>query len=263
MSYEPYLTVACAAALLATPAAAQGEPAAEMTRGQQVQQGLAGVTFGFLEVPGTIVEQSRDHGPLVGLAVGLTQGVGRFVTRELVGVYQIFSAPFGVGATAQDPAFPWQRFDSDQPVEIAADPLEQEAEELGWIRGIEVVEAPGALRAKFPADLLFDSGSAELSPRAEPRLIGLAETLVRHPNTQIEVQGHSDSTGPPDLNARLSKQRAEAVREFLMANGLDGARIRTAGFGAARPVASNASAEGRRANRRVEVELTKSVAARD
>jgi putative exosortase-associated protein (TIGR04073 family) len=240
----------------------QSDVLVESQMGRQVQQGLAGVTLGFLEVPGTIVEKTRENGPIVGLALGLTQGVGRFVTRELVGVYQIISAPFGIENATQDPEFPWQRFGSGGPIEIA-DPLEQEATELGWIRGIQVKRSPGALRATFPADLLFASGSAQIAAGAEPRLLGLAETLLRHPDTQIEVQGHSDSTGTPEFNVELSKRRAAAVREFLMANGLDGNRIQTAGFGAARPIASNGSGQGRQANRRVEVELTKSVAALD
>ncbi len=266
----PWAALAAALMLAVSPAIAATEPESqgdvrETTVSDKVRQGIAGLTLGILEVPGTIVEQSRENGPIIGIAVGLTQGVGRFVTREMVGLYQLLSAPFGaMPAGTQDPAYPWQRFETEGEDQLAAtDPLGAEATELGWIRGIEVERAPGALIATFPADLLFEISSAKIESAAEPRLIGLAETLLRHPDTLIEVQGHSDATGPADFNVELSKKRAEAVREFLLVQGLTAERIQTAGFGASRPVASNSSLEGRRANRRVGVQLTKPVAALD
>ncbi len=92
---------------------------------------------------------------------------------------------------------------------------------------------------------------------AELRLIGLAETLERHPDTQIEVQGHTDSTGPAAFNQELSERRARSVLDFLVEHGVPRGRLAVQGFGISRPIASNDSAEGRRANRRVEVELRK------
>jgi len=117
--------------------------------GQKLQQGLAGIAFGFLEVPGTIVEQAEANGPWVGFALGLTQGVGRFVTRELVGVYQVITAPFPLPAATQQPEFPWGYFERDTVVAEGSS-FEAEQRELGWIRGIEVEQRSGALVVTFP-----------------------------------------------------------------------------------------------------------------
>ena len=216
-------------------------------------RGAAGLTLGVLEIPGNVVEVSREDGVLSGMTVGLAQGLGRFVTRTLVGATQLLSAPFERPAaleTAFEHDYPWQYFGTGESGVLAL-----QEKELGWIRGISVERRRGALFVSFPSDLLFDVGSASLSGASQPRLQGLAETLVRHPETYVIVQGHTDSTGTPALNERLSQARAETVRSFLSARGVEDARIETMGFGAGAPVASNETPDGRRSNRRVEFVL--------
>ena len=228
--------------------------------GEKLQHGFAGIAFGFLEVPGTIVEQTQENGPWVGFAMGLTHGFGRFLTRELVGVYQVITAPFALPSAVQEPEFPWGYFDVAAVLAPDGVPFEAEERELRWIRGIEIERRSGSLVVTFPGDLLFAVGSDRIEPAGETRLIGLAETLLRHPHMQIEVQGHTDSTGKPEWNQKLSELRAESVEEFLLTQGMDARRIRTVGFGSSRPATGEFS-EDLAANRRVEVVLTQPVAA--
>jgi len=101
--------------------------------------------------------------------------------------------------------------------------------------------------------VLFATGQSTLLPIAADRLQQVAEALNDNPKGKIVVEGHTDSTGPLALNEELSRQRAEAVREFLVHHGVASDRIRAAGFGPARPVADNKSPEGRANNRRVEI----------
>lgn len=103
------------------------------------------------------------------------------------------------------------------------------------------------------SDVLFDSGKATLQPGARAKLQELAQVLQRYPKTTVTIVGHTDSRGSAELNDRLSKERARAVADELVANGVDPARIITRGAGDAQPLASNATPEGRQRNRRVDV----------
>jgi outer membrane protein OmpA-like peptidoglycan-associated protein len=101
--------------------------------------------------------------------------------------------------------------------------------------------------------LRFQSGLAIL-PRGElPSLDRIAALLADYPGLTARIEGHTDSAGPEDINLNLSKARADAVRDALIDRGVAEERLVAEGIGEARPVADNASAEGRRANRRVEI----------
>ena len=114
----------------------------------------------------------------------------------------------------------------------------------------------GGLAALLGASRVeFAFGSAQLEPSAGPLLDRVAEVARECPGT-LQVEGHTDSTGDEATNLALSRARAEAVRQALVERGLEPARLTAAGFGAARPVASNAEAAGRARNRRIEVHVT-------
>jgi outer membrane protein OmpA-like peptidoglycan-associated protein len=102
-------------------------------------------------------------------------------------------------------------------------------------------------------DVLFATGSAELTAGATNRLNQLSDVLRQNPSATIEIEGHTDVTGSSQTNLRLSEERARAVQRELLRAGLDPTRIVTRGLGAAQPVASNATIDGRQQNRRVEV----------
>ena len=99
----------------------------------------------------------------------------------------------------------------------------------------------------------FETGKSTLTPESQTILNGVAEALVANEEVKVQVSGHTDNTGSLALNRRLSKARAEAVRQYLVEKGVAADRLTSAGFGPDRPVASNRTAEGRAQNRRVEL----------
>ena len=102
-------------------------------------------------------------------------------------------------------------------------------------------------------DVLFAFNKAELTPQAGPRLDKLASFLKQFPQRKLLVEGYTDAVGSDAYNMELSERRAEAIREALVARGVDTTRVVTKGYGKAYPVADNASVDGRAVNRRVEV----------
>jgi outer membrane protein OmpA-like peptidoglycan-associated protein len=102
-------------------------------------------------------------------------------------------------------------------------------------------------------DVLFDTGQATLKEGAQAKLDQLASVLKNHPERRVMVEGFTDSVGSTESNFMLSRSRAEAVRNALLARGVQADRIDTRGNGEARPVASNSTQAGRQQNRRVEV----------
>ncbi len=104
-------------------------------------------------------------------------------------------------------------------------------------------------------DVAFAAGQSRLRAEASDSLARVAEFVGEDPTKQIRIEGHTDSTGGANANQVLSQKRAEAVRDALEALGVDASRMTAVGVGAERPVASNASAEGRAKNRRVDVIL--------
>jgi OmpA-OmpF porin, OOP family len=99
----------------------------------------------------------------------------------------------------------------------------------------------------------FETGKATLTPESQTILNGVAESLVANEEIKVQVAGHTDNTGGRALNQRLSRSRAESVRQYLIERGVAADRLTAAGFGPDKPVASNRTAEGRQQNRRVEL----------
>ena len=101
----------------------------------------------------------------------------------------------------------------------------------------------------------FETGSARLTPASLTILDEVAETLRKNPDVRVEVAGHTDDRGRRDFNVKLSRQRAEAVRDYLVNKGIAADRLSARGYGPDQPAADNASAEGRAMNRRVELKI--------
>lgn len=101
--------------------------------------------------------------------------------------------------------------------------------------------------------IYFETGSANLEPESLPTLKKILEMMKRNPDIKIEIDGHTDSTGSKDFNMKLSLMRANAVKSWLVMNGISESRITTRGFGDTKPVADNSTPEGRRKNRRTEI----------
>jgi outer membrane protein OmpA-like peptidoglycan-associated protein len=101
------------------------------------------------------------------------------------------------------------------------------------------------------SDVLFDTGKYTLKPTTQISLAKVAGILQAYPGLKVQVEGYTDSTGSDDLNQKLSENRAGAVKDFLISQGVSQSNITSQGFGKSNPVADNGSAAGRAANRRV------------
>ncbi len=111
------------------------------------------------------------------------------------------------------------------------------------------------LTVTFKSDYMFSVNSATLLPGAYDELNRVANVLRQYPETNIQVLGHTDSTGTEEANMRLSQRRAEAVRDALVGMGVNTSRMTLIGYGESRPIASNNTEAGRQLNRRVEIRI--------
>lgn len=103
------------------------------------------------------------------------------------------------------------------------------------------------------SDVLFDTGRATLRPGAREKLAKVAGIVLAYPGLNLEVEGHTDGVGAADYNQDLSERRANAVRTFLIQQGIPTGSIVARGYGKTQPVATNGTAAGRQQNRRVEL----------
>jgi outer membrane protein OmpA-like peptidoglycan-associated protein len=103
------------------------------------------------------------------------------------------------------------------------------------------------------SDVLFDTAKYSLKPGAREKLAKVAGILLAYPGLNIEVDGHTDNVGTDEYNQNLSDQRAEAVRTYLVDQGVQTGSVTARGFGKTQPVGTNDTAEGRQINRRVEL----------
>ncbi len=103
----------------------------------------------------------------------------------------------------------------------------------------------------------FEIGSANLTADAQKTLDEVAEAMKAAPMVKVEIHGHTDNTGSLELNNRLSLQRAESVKKYLVGKGVEESRLGTKGFGPSKPIATNDTPEGRTENRRIEFVIVK------
>ena len=105
-------------------------------------------------------------------------------------------------------------------------------------------------------DILFDSNKATLKEEARVVIAKLCGILIVISELRVRIEGHTDARGSADYNRELSQERADSVREFMISQGVEGARIEAIGFGIDQPIADNDTATGRRKNRRVELVIS-------
>lgn len=120
-----------------------------------------------------------------------------------------------------------------------------------------VVERVGeGIKVEFNEKILFAFSKSDLSDSAKINLDNLATILKNNPNTNIEIQGHTDSRGTEEYNMGLSLRRANAVKDYLISQDIDPARMTVKGYGKTAPAYSNDTPEGMAQNRRVEFLIT-------
>ena len=135
------------------------------------------------------------------------------------------------------------------------DKQERELREKTAGTDVQVVRQGDEILLNIPSGVTFDTNSYAIQPQFQTTLNDVASTLASYNQTFIDVYGHTDSTGNDAINVPLSQNRAQAVARYLGGRGVASARIGTQGFGASQPIASNATAEGRQQNRRVEIKI--------
>src|SRR5215813_881201 len=102
-------------------------------------------------------------------------------------------------------------------------------------------------------DVLFDTGKSNLRPDAREALAKLSGIVLNYPSLRLTIEGYTDSTGSAEFNQSLSEKRADAVRDYLINQGIDDGTLSAMGFGMNNSVADNRTSEGRQKNRRVEI----------
>ena len=117
---------------------------------------------------------------------------------------------------------------------------------------LQTTDTPRGLVVNM-ADVLFQTAKFALSQDAQLKLAKLSGIIQAHPGLNLAIEGHTDTTGSADFNMKLSQQRGDAVREFLISQGLSPDIITAKGMGQDNPVADNSTAAGRKMNRRVEI----------
>ncbi|OIQ45471.1 MAG: hypothetical protein BM565_12880 [Gammaproteobacteria bacterium MedPE] len=121
--------------------------------------------------------------------------------------------------------------------------------------GVQVQREGDKIRLIMPGNITFKTGKYDISPNFYNTLDGVARVLAKFEDTRLMVAGHADSTGSASRNQTLSANRAQAVAGYLQQRGINAARLMSRGYGSQSPIASNETAQGRQANRRVELDI--------
>ena len=164
--------------------------------------------------------------------------------------------------------------DFDEAIKYHSDPLKKDTDNGSVDDGTEVARGTNPLdpsddvpkKPTFSVEVgqkivlegvVFKSGKADISPQSEAILEKAFNTMKAFPEIQVEIQGHTDDKGKRDKNLKLSQDRADAVKAFMVRKGIEPDRIITKGYGPDRPLVLNTTSEGRQTNRRIEFVRTK------
>ncbi|MFH1703078.1 MAG: OmpA family protein [Nitrospirota bacterium] len=190
-------------------------------------------------IAGCASMKKRDTGAIIGAAGGAVVGgvIGKKAGSTAVGV--ILGAVVGGVAGA-----------------YIGNYMDKQAEEMRHdIEGAKIERIGEGIKITFDSGVLFDVDKATLRPNAKTNLIKLTAILNKYEDTDILIEGHTDSTGSEDHNMDLSIRRAQSVSSYLATNRVLPTRFNVVGYGETQPIADNATLEGRQLNRRVEIAI--------
>ena len=192
-----------------------------------------------LGLTGCASMNKAEQGAVIGAAGGAVLGgvIGRAAGNTLVGA--IIGAAVGGAAGA-----------------IIGSYMDKQAAEIRRdLEGAKVERIGEGIKITFDSGLLFDVDKYDLRTASKENLGKLAVILNKYADTNILIEGHTDSTGPDDYNMNLSLERALAVNVYLSQLQVSSARFASKGYGEAQPIATNDTTEGRQQNRRVDVAI--------
>ncbi len=139
---------------------------------------------------------------------------------------------------------------------IIGDYMDRQAAELERdLEGAKIERVGEGIKITFTSGLLFDVDKADVRPEAKVELTDLSRVLNKYADTNVLIEGHTDSTGPEDYNMGLSQRRAQSVANFLAMQAVASKRFSVIGYGEMQPVAANDTQQGRQLNRRVELAI--------
>ena len=200
---------------------------------------LALVVSMFFGMLGCSSWSSTQKGTAIGAAAGAAVGavVGKRAGNTAVGA--ILGAAVGGAAGA-----------------YIGNYMDKQAEEIERdLEGATVERVGEGIKITFDSGILFDVDRAVLRPEAKTNLEKLAVILNKYEETNILIEGHTDSTGPEEYNLDLSNKRAQSVAGYLSTNDVIATRFTIMGYGESQPIADNATVDGRQENRRVEIAI--------
>ncbi len=203
---------------------------------------LIAVTFWGCAQPQTKTQQGAMYGTGIGAAVGagLGQVIGGDTEATLLGA--------GIGAALGGAAGAGiGRYMDNQEAALR--------QQFAASDAANIQRNADMLAVTFRGDVLFDVNSAALKPGSYNEINRVANVLVQYPQTNIQIAGHTDSTGSEVYNQDLSERRAMSVQNALANQGVSPMRMRTIGFGETQPIADNSTDYGRQMNRRVVVTI--------
>jgi outer membrane protein OmpA-like peptidoglycan-associated protein len=181
----------------------------------------------------------KEKGAIIGGTAGAVVGgvIGKQAGNTVVGA--ILGAAVGGAAGA-----------------VIGDYMDKQAEEMERdLAGAKIERVGEGIKITFGSGLLFDVDKADLRSDARTNLTRMAEILNKYEDTNVLVEGHTDADGSDEYNQTLSERRAASVSAYLAQSNVSSGRLTTIGYGESQPVADNATAEGKQANRRVEVAI--------
>lgn len=189
---------------------------------------------------GTRKMSNQDKGVAIGAGSGAVVGgvIGRLTGSTGLGA--IIGA--GVGGVAGG---------------VIGHRMDKQAEEIKKkVPGVKVDRVGEGIVVEFSQAVLFGFDQSKLTPNSYRSLDQLIKVLNAYPDTDIEIDGHTDSKGTAEYNQTLSVDRATAVSQYLLGHNISPARVKTVGYGKNYPKYSNDTEEGRAGNRRVEFQIT-------
>ncbi len=123
------------------------------------------------------------------------------------------------------------------------------------LEGAKIERVGEGIKITFASGIMFDVDKSNLRPEAQTNLVDLARILNKYEDTNVLIEGHTDSTGPDEYNQGLSERRAQSVSTYLAMQNVKSGRFSVVGYGEAQPIASNETVDGRQLNRRVELAI--------
>lgn len=194
---------------------------------------LGSVSAGCATKTGTGAAVGAGGGALLGAGIGALVGGGKGAA-----VGAAVGAGLGAGTGA-----------------VIGHYMDKQEKALKQVKSAKVEREGDKLVVKFNSAILFDTGKSILKPASKNDLADFAKVLREYKETDLVIEGHTDNVGKKASNQKLSEARAHAVIAFLESEGVSGGRLTGRGYADDMPVASNENEEGRRQNRRVQIQI--------